>query len=177
MDINLSELRRREGEFVHFEEEIELDQINFHQNELPVGEHVRVSGGAIITSDESINVSLDFSADVVQHCRRCLAPIEEHLERHEELEFRLDINAEIDSDGDLSIFRYKKTDKNIDLVPYLKRFIKLNLEPYPLCKPDCRGLCPHCGANLNLEEDHQCQEEEEEKGAKDPRMDKLGELL
>ncbi len=177
MHINLSELRRREGEFVHFEEEIELDQINFHQDELPVRGPLSVSGGAIFTSDETVHVSLDFSANVVQHCRRCLEPIEEHLDRHEELEFRFDIDTEVDSDGDLSIYRYQKTDKTIDLLPYLKRFIKLDLEPYPLCKHDCKGLCPHCGANLNLEEDHQCQEEEEKTGAKDPRMDKLGELL
>jgi uncharacterized protein len=22
----------------------------------------------------------------------------------------------------------------------------------PLCKPDCKGLCPHCGIDLNVEQ-------------------------
>ena len=25
----------------------------------------------------------------------------------------------------------------------------LALPPNPLCRPDCKGLCPECGANLN----------------------------
>lgn len=28
--------------------------------------------------------------------------------------------------------------------------ILLNVPMYGLCKPDCRGLCPTCGANLNI---------------------------
>jgi uncharacterized protein len=27
----------------------------------------------------------------------------------------------------------------------------LSLPTRPLCREDCRGLCPHCGINLNRE--------------------------
>jgi uncharacterized protein len=30
-----------------------------------------------------------------------------------------------------------------------------------LCKPDCKGLCPHCGINLNEHPDHVCDYEED----------------
>ncbi len=40
----------------------------------------------------------------------------------------------------------------------------------PLCRPDCKGLCPICGANLNLEA-CDCHKEEE-----DPRMAPLRNL-
>ena len=39
-----------------------------------------------------------------------------------------------------------------------------------LCKPDCKGLCPHCGANRNLQP---CSCEE---GPNDPRWGSLSEL-
>jgi len=34
--------------------------------------------------------------------------------------------------------------------------IMLNLPMYPLCKPDCKGLCVYCGANLNDNPEHRC---------------------
>lgn len=177
MDINLTKLRQNEGELVQIDEKVEIEQIEYHQDELQVKEPLTVTGGAIFTSDDSIHLSLDFSTTVIQHCRRCLEPVEAHLNRHEEIEFQLGLDVEVDSEGEVSIYRYKETDDKIDFLPYLIRFIKLDIDPYPLCKPDCKGLCPHCGANLNEEEDHECEIEEEETQAKDPRMEKLGELL
>jgi uncharacterized protein len=41
----------------------------------------------------------------------------------------------------------------------------------PLCSPDCLGLCPICGGNLN---ESVCQHEEE---LIDPRLDILKSLL
>jgi uncharacterized protein len=41
----------------------------------------------------------------------------------------------------------------IDLSPLLQEQVLLALPTRPLCKEDCRGLCPQCGINLN---EHQC---------------------
>ena len=38
------------------------------------------------------------------------------------------------------------------------------------CRPDCAGLCPRCGANLNEDPDHAHEAEP------DPRWSKLSEL-
>ncbi len=176
MELQLSELKNNEGQLISIEETATLEGINFHGDELEVKGDLVITGGAILTSEEVINVSVDFSATVVEHCRRCLEPIETNIDRHEEIEFRPDIDAEVKSEGDLSIYRYESGTGAIDLLPYIIRFVKLDLDPYPLCKPDCKGLCPHCGANLNEEEDHSCKVEEEGR-AKDPRMEKLAELL
>lgn len=37
----------------------------------------------------------------------------------------------------------------IDLSPRVRDAIILAVPAYPLCSPDCKGLCPVCGANLN----------------------------
>ena len=31
----------------------------------------------------------------------------------------------------------------------IREAIMLDLPPLPLCRPDCKGLCPNCGTNLN----------------------------
>ena len=33
--------------------------------------------------------------------------------------------------------------------PLVAEQVQLNLPTHPLCREDCRGLCPRCGANLN----------------------------
>ncbi|MBS3787763.1 DUF177 domain-containing protein [Candidatus Bipolaricaulota bacterium] len=177
MELKLSELKSKEGQFVSIDERTSLDTISFHNDELEVVDDLVVTGGATFTSEEEvINVSIDFSTNVIEHCRRCLEPIETKIDRHEEIEFRPNMESEVTSEGDLSIYRYESGSGTIDLLPYIIRFLKLDLDPYPLCKEDCKGLCPKCGANLNKEEDHSCETEEEGE-AKDPRMEKLAELL
>lgn len=51
----------------------------------------------------------------------------------------------------------------IDLEPLLRDAVVLDLPFTPLCRPDCAGLCPRCGANLNQHPDHSHAE------ATDPR--------
>lgn len=37
----------------------------------------------------------------------------------------------------------------LDLLPMVRDAIHLAVPIAPRCRPDCRGLCPDCGANLN----------------------------
>jgi uncharacterized protein len=39
----------------------------------------------------------------------------------------------------------------VDLEPLIREQIILMVPLKPLCREDCRGLCPSCGANLNRE--------------------------
>ena len=54
--------------------------------------------------------------------------------------------------------------EEIDLGPLVREQLLLALPTRPLCREDCRGLCPHCGINLNRGECH-CRAE-----APDPRF-------
>lgn len=42
----------------------------------------------------------------------------------------------------------------VDLEPLIRDAVVLDLPFTPLCRPDCRGLCPLCGFNLNDDPDH-----------------------
>lgn len=61
-------------------------------------------------------------------------------------------------------------DANLDLGPLVRDEVLIADTHGVLCRSDCKGLCPGCGANLN-EGPHQCDE------LIDPRLAKLRELL
>ena len=84
-------------------------------------------------------------------CSRCLE--EFYKEMEEELHLIL-------KKGKERIFREKAlTDEDFDTVyiisdifdisPYLHDVILLSIPLKPLCREDCKGLCPICGKNLN----------------------------
>ncbi|HIJ61041.1 MAG TPA: DUF177 domain-containing protein, partial [Nitrospirae bacterium] len=51
--------------------------------------------------------------------------------------------------GELDTEFYKNDE--IDLIEFLIQEIRLNIPMKPLCKDDCKGLCPNCGVDLNSE--------------------------
>jgi uncharacterized protein len=59
----------------------------------------------------------------------------------------------------------------IDLGPVLREYAVLEIPISPLCKPDCKGLCPICGNNLN---ETTCNHEDD---SVDPRLAALRSLL
>ncbi|MEA3400681.1 MAG: DUF177 domain-containing protein [Armatimonadota bacterium] len=59
----------------------------------------------------------------------------------------------------------------VDLSELVRQLLVLHLPARSLCRPDCKGICPHCGADLN-EVTCRCQREEV-----DPRLAPLRELL
>ena len=59
----------------------------------------------------------------------------------------------------------------IDLAPVLREYILLEIPISPLCRRDCKGLCPICGNNLN---ESTCNHEDE---SVDPRLASLKKLL
>jgi len=52
---------------------------------------------------------------------------------------------------DPEVDAYPLTDDLVDLEPLARDAVLLELPLAPLCSEDCRGLCPTCGANRNLE--------------------------
>jgi uncharacterized protein len=59
----------------------------------------------------------------------------------------------------------------IDLNPVLREYAALEIPISPLCKLDCKGLCPICGNNLN---ESACYHEAD---SGDPRLASLKSLL
>ncbi len=91
------------------------------------------------------------SAKVGAACARCA----EEFTTLSERPFRFvlspkSIGYEAESDlrgEDLEFSLYEG--EEIDLGPLIREQVLLALPTRALCRDDCHGLCPHCGANLN----------------------------
>lgn len=59
----------------------------------------------------------------------------------------------------------------LDLSPLVREYLLLDVPLQPLCRPDCKGLCPECGVNRNLST---CSHPTAEI---DPRLSPLSSLL
>jgi uncharacterized protein len=85
-------------------------------------------------------------------CGRCLEPFRLGVDAHFDLRYQPHTantgegELEIEED-DLSTAFYEN--EEIDLGHLMREQFYLALPMKPLCREDCRGLCPSCGMNLN----------------------------
>ena len=85
----------------------------------------------------------DFEALVNQDCIRCLETFPYKISTEIEELYALD-ERYVEEEGLIL-----PQDGFIDLAPLIKEYLTMELPIQPICKPDCKGLCPECGANLN----------------------------
>ncbi|MFN8378327.1 MAG: DUF177 domain-containing protein [Anaerolineae bacterium] len=111
---------------------------------------------------EGVLVQGELTLGVEDECYRCLEPVQREIVIDLEELFAYPPSA-------ISEFSVGE-DAQLDLAPLLRDEVLIADTQGVLCRPDCKGLCPACGANLN-EGPHQCAE------AIDPRLAKLRELL
>lgn len=98
-------------------------------------------------------------------CTRCLEHFDLRLESQFDELFAFSANAVADTD------LIVPESGRIDFAPLLREYLLLEVPIQPICRPDCKGLCPVCGGNLN---DTPCHHEET---FTDPRFAVLKQLL
>jgi uncharacterized protein len=81
----------------------------------------------------------------VGQCRRCLTELRIPIDAEVNLMFSGDPDAEADP----SVYPLAPRATHIDLLQVVREEVALSVPGYPLCREDCAGLCPRCGADLN----------------------------
>jgi uncharacterized protein len=125
----------------------------------------------VIKSADKFTFQAKVSALLEAECARCLKLFQHPL--RSEIKFvidQTDIAGGADFQDDDYIF-LSKAIPAYGLVPRIKEALILNLPMRFLCSPECKGLCPHCGKDLNLQTCN-CKKEEI-----DPRWGKLEQLI
>jgi uncharacterized protein len=160
---NLRQVKLRPGEEFRDELEVELPAFAFGgQRYLPVPE--RIPAELVVTRATTGTVfSLAFTVRLHGPCYRCLgdAVLEVPISAHEYQDSSPD-------DEELTT-PYVVADQ-LDVSGWARDAVALALPDKILCRPECAGLCPECGKNLN-EEPHTHEEEHE-----DPRWAALESL-
>ena len=76
-------------------------------------------------------------------CRRCLTTVDGRVEAVVDERF-------VPERGDADELAYRYQGDEVDLAPLVHDAVFLELPLAPLCRPDCQGLCPQCGADRNV---------------------------
>jgi uncharacterized protein len=106
-----------------------------------------VDADAILDAvDGGVEVTATIAAPWHGECRRCLKPVGGTLRAEVREMYRPRAAREaVDEDEET----YPLSGEQLDLRPLVRDTILLDLPIAPLCRPDCQGLCPTCGADLN----------------------------
>jgi uncharacterized protein len=154
----------REG-FLRVEGEIPPDATLWEGTGIRLKTPLRVDLKATESSTGDVVVRGEIEATLDQQCRRCLEPLVVPL--HEEVTFVFSPPDVLEGEDDGEIRVLPADQREVDLEEPIREEVLLTAPAYTLCKPDCRGLCPHCGADWN-ETTCECVVEEP-----DPRWDSL----
>lgn len=119
-----------------------------------------------------------YSVEIEQECGRCLEPARETIQSELSEEFLPSLNivtgTPVNIEADPEAPRLT-ANHELDLTESLRQDIVVQMPLQPLCRPDCPGLCPECGAELGA---GACACAPDEAPLSDnPQLSRLGELL
>lgn len=148
MRIELATLEGGRGEFAH----------SYTEGELVLGEErLRLMRpptitGQILREDRRVHVKGRVDARVQVECDRCLTLIELPVDSRFKLEYvtQEDYQAQqivelTEDDLDLTVF----DGEVIDIDALVTEEVLLAVPDHILCRDDCKGICPRCGADRN----------------------------
>ena len=102
-------------------------------------------------SGDEVHVTLQVTTESAEECARCLQGFRAPLE------FSLSVYADRSRSGGRYEQELERDDyvvfhdgRHLDLAEHLREAALLARPMVPLHRPDCRGLCPQCGADWNM---------------------------
>lgn len=130
------------------ESQLDISAFDFHLDG-SVDSHIIVN-----KTGNKVRISIIADFAIKMTCSRCL---EEFTTRfHTEDTYFVQPGKEYEENeekylSDEDVFTIFAPAQEIDTLPLVRDSVVLSVPMKPLCKDDCKGLCPVCGVNLNLE--------------------------
>ncbi|MDO4281880.1 MAG: DUF177 domain-containing protein [Peptococcaceae bacterium] len=149
--VDLSSLRQNPGRREHVS--LQSDRIDGLEEGLTLRGPVKLEAD-LVGEDRKVALNGRVQAVIDTACDRCLAPVSYTLDfpLEETLISSHDV-AVLAAHGadqeELENSSWIYDDVHLDLNYLVLDAIINQLPPQHLCREDCKGLCPHCGANLN----------------------------
>lgn len=142
---NVRTARLRSGEQFRDVGSVDLEPLELGgQRYLPLPESPEATLTLTQTSSGLV-LELDFEVRLVGPCFRCLGDAGVSLSLHSR-----EYQATEPADADELRTPYLVDDR-LDLSAWARDAVALALPDKILCRPDCAGLCPFCGRDLNRE--------------------------
>jgi uncharacterized protein len=143
--VNTAELLRQPGSERHLELSAPLADVGVEDPRLTGTVDVDLT---LVSTIHEIIVTGTLAVPWSDECRRCLTPLAATLVVDVDERY-----AEEDPTGRRSVDpnAFPIEHGQIDLAPMVREEVLLAVPDAPLCRPDCAGLCPTCGADRNVD--------------------------
>ncbi|MEF3302992.1 YceD family protein [Paenibacillus sp. GYB003] len=108
----------------------------------PLHVDLRISAeGGVVEAAGTLSLPAEFvcSRCLCQFCRKLTIPFREKFTR--------DKAETAEDEDDLHVVG----DEAVDLTPFIEETVMLGLPYIPVCMPECKGLNPETGTNLNID--------------------------
>ncbi|MDD6214325.1 MAG: DUF177 domain-containing protein [Firmicutes bacterium] len=142
-----------------------MESARFLGEEFVFNEPLNING-YIVNNTKSLELEATVAGKMSVHCARCNKPMTVDISFPvSEILVRDDGEMALDED----VVLYSGTE--VDLNEVITNSFLMNVSGKYLCSEDCKGICPHCGTNLN---EHECSCNND---IIDPRWEKLAEIM
>lgn len=108
-------------------------------------ELVRVPNGVLVRCHASVTLEADCGRCLVPFCYPAEIGFEEIYQQQVDLIAGHRVELEDPDEGFVITL-----DNTIDIREGVRQYSEMAAEMRPLCRPDCPGLCPVCGSDLNI---------------------------
>ncbi len=160
-ELDVTKILRSYGAKLSFDEAVSLEPMHMLGEEISFPESFSVQG-SILNRDGTFFLEATASGMVHAKCSLCSAPVQlpMTLEIEETLIHHPNRRMKNGTDKSEADFMYEAeregafvfTTHMLDLSKIVGDNVFLNLPSQFFCKADCKGLCPICGKNRNIEE-------------------------
>lgn len=150
MFLNIKEMEVRK---VSFDETFEPGRIDFSDTGLRQagGIHTQGSARVVDNTDGEVRIEGRFTGVMEADCDRCLGVATYPLDKKFDLFYRPPMSLEADEvkidEGEAEIGFYDGP--GLELADVIKEQILLAMPMQRICREDCKGICPVCGASRN----------------------------
>ena len=141
MRLDLKDIIEVPGGSVDFACELETDRLGF-----PSVKAYRAkphAEGRVYNEAGVLHLEGELTAEMTCVCDRCGTV----FDREKVLPLDVPLSADVSDETSPEVFAIEGD--GIDVSEVAETCFILNMEQKVLCRDDCKGLCPHCGKNLN----------------------------
>lgn len=107
----------------------------------------------VMLAEQTLQVTGKIEGLLEFECGRCTKKLQMPLSRHvsvlfvPEAKHKVKVDPEFEEEVPEDLFTYDAHTFSVE-APFVDAIV-LSLSPFPICKPDCHGLCLVCGEDLN----------------------------
>lgn len=145
MRINVTDVLSGKLSSLSVNTEVELDREFLEDHNIESAKPVRLEG-QVYKVEKEILVDVTYEVELALSCDRCLKDVTMTIDGR----INRDVLEEQHQDPDHEAMQIL-IDHELDLAYAVKEELLLSMPRQVLCDPECQGLCPVCGSDLNTD--------------------------